>query len=178
MKYVLGLMFSGLAFGQATFSIQVATEPPVSVTMSAEAVSSGTLTIVGTVAPGTSPTTLTGNVTLSQTTMTIGNTLGVTTCMGILTGSELSLITAINGSTLTVVRGMIGTTKASYSSGQAASFTAWGSSSCYVAGLFVLAAQNGMVNKPGPLVATQQAAIVTANSTIAATVAAGVTHVP
>ena len=53
MKYILGLIFTGLAFGQATFSIQVATETPVSVTMSAEAISSGTLTIMGTVAPGT-----------------------------------------------------------------------------------------------------------------------------
>ena len=175
------LLASSLSVAQASFTIQVATESPVTITMSAEAVSSGALTMLGTAGPGTSPTTLTASATNSQTTFQVANVIGVQTCMGILIGSELSLITGISGSgpfTLTVVRGSIGTTKAAYSSGQTASYAAWGSSSCYVAGLFALAAQNGMIIKPGPLVTAQQAAIVTANGTIATLQAAGVTHAP
>ena len=183
MKTLLSLLFSACAFGQVTFNIQVATESPVAITMSTEAVASGTNTIMGTVGPGTSPTTLaTAVTTTGQTAIQVNNIIGVTTCMGLLMGSELSTVTGISGSsppyTLTVIRGVIGTTKSTYSNGTAVSYTAWGSSSCYVAGLFAIAAQLGMVNKPGPAVAAQQAAIVTANATIATTVAAGVTHVP
>lgn len=182
MKYLLSLvLFSFAAYGQVTFTIAIATDPSVSVTMSAEAVSSMTSNITGTVGPGTSPTTLTANATNSQTTFQVASVLGVTTCMGILTGSELSMITGISGTgpyTLTVVRGTVGTTKAAHSSGDVASYAASGNGTCLLVGLLSQMIQNTMVNKPGPLVTTQQAAIVTANATIATAVAAGVTHVP
>ena len=182
MKTLCLLFLSACSlFGQVTFSMAVATDPTVSVTMSAEAVSSMISNITSTVGPGTSPTTLTANATNSQTTLQVASVLGVATCMGILTGSELSLITAITGTgpyTLTVVRGTVGTTKAAHSSGDVASFTASANGTCMLVGLLAQLIQNTMVNKPGPLVATQQAAISTANATIASTVAAGVTHVP
>jgi hypothetical protein len=170
--------------GQVTFTMAVATDPSISVTMSAEAVSSMISNITSTVGPGTSPTTLAAAVTTTaQTSIQVQSILGVTTCMGLeFPGGELSLITAISGSsapfTLTVVRGTVGTTKSTYANDATVSFTATGNGTCMLVGLLQQMIQNTMVNKPGPLVAAQQAAIVTANATINSTVAVGITHTP
>lgn len=163
------------------FTIQVGSDPVVTSTISGEAQLSFASSILATVASGTSATTLTANATNSQTTLQVASILGVTTCMGILTGSELSSITGIAGTgpyTLTVSRGALGTTKAAYSSGQVASFTAWGNASCYVTAKFILSAQGGMITNPGPAIAALQAAIAASNASIVSTVAAGFTHTP
>ena len=183
LAFIFTFVFGSLAFGQATFPIQIsAPEPAVSVTMSAEAVTSTIQFIESTIASGTSGAQLTASATSSQTTFLVNSILGVATCMGALIGSELSVITGISGSsspyTLTVVRAMIGTTAAVHASGAGVTYTAWGDASCYVTGLLALSVQAGMVTRPGPLVTTQQTAITTAQGTISTIVAAGVTHTP
>jgi hypothetical protein len=136
MKTILLFLLSVVASAQVTFTVAITGDVPVSITNSAESLVAATNMMLGTVGPGTSPTTLTASATSTQTTFTVANTLGVQTCMGILTGSELSLITGISGNVLTVTRHTIGTTPAAYSSGQAVSFTAWGEGTCYLAFLY------------------------------------------
>lgn len=179
MKSLLSFLFFGLiSFAQTTFPIQIAAEAPVSVTLSAQAVTSAVSMILGTVAPLTSPTTLTAAVTAAQTTLPMASVLGVTTGMGALCGSELSLITGISVNTLTVTRATIGTTAAIHASGSTCTFTASGDSSVFVANLLALAVQNAMIVFPASTIATQNTAIATATATIQSTVAAGVSHVP
>jgi hypothetical protein len=185
--FLLSLLLASGAFAQTTFPIQVGSDPSVSVTVSNEAATSvtsmitttGAVTQAGAAIPAT---TLLANATNSQTTFQVASIAGVTTCMGITTGTELSAITGISGTqapyTLTVSRGAMGTTKAAYSAGQAVSFTQWGNVSCFVAAAFVQSMYSSMTNHPGPLVAAQQAAIVTATAAIASIVAAGITHAP
>ena len=176
-------VFAQCSFPAQTFPIQMPGDPAVSVTMSAEAVCSMIANIQGTVAPGTSATTLTANATNNQTTFQVASVTGVTTCNGILIGTELSLITTISGTgpfTLTVTRHTIGTTAAAYSTGQAAPYTAYGNGSCAVTGQLAQMILGGMSPGafPGPTVAAAKAAIATQQATINTTIAAGVTHVP
>lgn len=189
-KLILFAFFACAAFGQcsfpsSTFPIQMPGETAVSVTMQTEAVCSTIVAIEGTPAPGTVAATLTSGVTSSATSIPVSNIIGVQTCMGILTGSELSLITAITpgtapAGTLTVVRARVGTTAAAYNSGQAASYTQWGDGGCFLA----MALQQGVQAFmspgafPGPTVTTAKAAIATQQTTINTTISGGVTHVP
>lgn len=176
-------VFAQCSFPAQTFPIQMPGDAAVSVTMSAEAVCSMIANIMGSVAPGTTATALTANATNSQTTFQVSSITGVTTCNGILIGTELSLITAISGTgpyTLTVTRHTVGTSAAAYSTGQAATYTAYGNGSCAVTGQLAQMILGGMSPGafPGPNVAAAKAAIATQQATINSTIAAGVTHVP
>lgn len=178
MKTLLLFLFSFAAFSQTTFNVQITGDPVVAITLQAEALAAGTNMMLGTVGPGTSPTTLTAAATSAQTTFTVANALGVKTCMGIVTGSEVSVITGISGNVLTVTRHTIGTTAAAYNNGQAVSFIAWGTGTCWIANLTTLGFQSAMLGFPGPTVTTQNAAIVTANSAISSALSTSVTHTP
>lgn len=183
MKYILFFSASLGGLCQSTFPIQMPSEASISVTMSAEAVASTIAGIVGTPASATTPSALSSDITNSQTTLQVGQALNVQTCMGVLIGSELSLVTAIAGSgpfTLTVVRGTVGTTRAAHSSGATVSYTAWGEGGCFLANVLTQGVQAFMAPSafPGPTVAAAKIAIATQQSTISSTVTTGVTHVP
>lgn len=170
MKYLLALCFCLPSFAQVTFSVQITGEPAVSITESAEALAAGVNGLLANtvIVPAA---TLTASATSSQTTFTVSSTTGLTTCMGIVTGSEVSLITGISGSVLTVTRHTLGTSAAAYSSGQAISFIQAGSGTCFLAQSYQIAVQAYMLNTPGP-------AISAAKSTITSAVASGVSHTP
>ena len=177
------LIFASIGLSQVTFSVGITGEPSVSITVSAEGLSAGTNMLLSTVGPGTSPNTLTANATNVQTTFAVANILGVTTCMGIVTGSEVSLITGITpGSgttgTLTVTRHTLGTSAASYTSGQAVNYIAWGSGTCYLAYRYQSGVQAAMISTPGPLVQAQNTNHANATAATNTLVTAAVTHTP
>lgn len=179
MKTVLSLLVFALpAASQITFPIAVASESPVSTTMSAQGVISATNWILGTPGPLTSPTTLTSSVTSTQTTFPLASTLNVATGMGVLCGSELSQITGISGNTLTVTRGMIGTGAVTHATGSVCSFTLVGGSSEFTVYAFNLLVQTAMTQFPGPTISNANAAITTQAGIISSALAIAVTHVP
>lgn len=180
---VLILLFSALTLSaQVTFNIQITGDVPVAVTQTAEGISSA-INAMMLPLTGVPTVTLTSPATNAQTTLAVSSIPGgITTCMGFVTATEMSLITGISGGvgggTLTVTRGAIGTTKAAYLSGQSGYFTSFGQGSCVVAWLYAGWAQGTIILTPGPLVQAQNAAIAAATAAIATHKGAAVTRVP
>lgn len=164
-------------FGQATFPVQIPGEAAVSVTLSAQAVQSATLFIKSETV-GIAPTTLVGTTASGATSMVLTSGSGITTGMGLLTGTEVSLVTAVSGNTMTVTRATLGTTATGYTAGQSVTILRSGSYGAWLANLLADHIRQSMTIAPGTTIAAQNAAIATAQTTILTTVNAAVSHVP
>lgn len=179
MKAILLFIVVSLsAFGQATVPIQVPGESAVSMTLSAEAVSAITAFIKSVTINTPVAVTLDGDITSVATTINVSSSSGITTGMGAVIQSEISIITAINGNALTVSRHAIGTSAAAHTSGTPVTFLRSGSYSVFIANTVSDAVVNSLTATPGPVVSAANAAISTQRAVIVAAQAAAVTHVP
>jgi hypothetical protein len=176
-KLLFSLLLALPIFGQATVPIQMPGDAAVQVTLSAQAVTSMISAIEQTTI-GVSPTTLNGALTSTATSVTLTSGAGISTCNGLMVDSELMVVTAVSGNTVTVTRGTIGTTAASHLTGAKVTITQSGNGSCWLANLMANQVNIAMTTFPASTITAALAAIATQQATIASTVAAGVTHVP
>lgn len=173
------VLFVGSLLAQATFPIQIPGEGSVSTTLSSEAVSAVTLFIKSIPANGPSTTiTLASDATSNATTFVLSSVVGITTGMGVLIDSEVSLITAISSPNVTITRARLGTSGATHTSGTVVKFLKSGSYSVFVSNLVADSVQQAMLITPGPAIITAKAQLATDQATIVALQVAGVTHVP
>lgn len=180
MKTLLfSLVFVGGLYAQATFPIQIPGEAAVSTTLSAEAVAATTLFVKSIPAIGPAATiALASDATNVATTFVLSSVVGVTTGMGILIDSEVSLVTAISSPNVTVTRARLGTTGAAHSSGVAVRFLRSGSYSVFIANLIADTVQQAMLSTPGPAVIAAKVQVATDQAAITTLQVAAVTHVP
>ena len=137
---LLTLIFAASALAQTnvvyTWTVQASpSDAPVPIKVTQDAGTAGPNVLFSIPAPNTSPTTLTGAVSSSATTLPLASVTGIavgngicissssTTCAmtsntsDVVSGGEVALVTAISGNNVTVTRASIGTA-AAYSSGQ------------------------------------------------------------
>jgi hypothetical protein len=161
-----------------TFGLQVSGEAAVAITVSNDGVASLQAMILANTANGPIPTTLAVAALAGDTSFTLTSAAGVAAGMGVIIGTEYSLVTAVAGNVVTVTRARFSTTAAAHSLGDAVTFLQWGSYSVALADLLCKQLRLLVTQYPGSIVTTANAAIATQNATIAAAVAAGAGHVP
>lgn len=177
MKTLLLFILSIPIFAQATFPVQIPSESAVSVTISAQAVSSATL-FIKSETMGIPATTTNGSTLIGATSIVLTSSAGITTGMGLLIGTEVCLVTGVSGNTMTVTRATLGTSAAAYSTLQPVTILRSGSYSVWLANLISDHIRQSMTIAPATTIAAQNAAIATAQATIQTTVNAAVSHVP
>lgn len=160
-----------------SFNITIPGESAVAVTLSTDAVTSITAYINANQTVG-GGTTLAAPVAAGDLTMTLTSVAGLTTGMGLLIGTEISLVTAIAGVVTTVTRARIGTTAAAYLINAPVTFVRTGSYGEYVASLIRDAVVVAMTSFPGAAITAANQTIATAQAAIQTAIAGGVTHAP
>ena len=182
MKTLLLFLIPAALFAQVTFTLPgVASESSLSVTVSATAVSNLTAFIQATGpnsgwpnSAGTpADTTLSADITsTSATTITLASTTNLQLCNGLMIDNEALGVVSISGNTVTVVRGTVGTTKATHAANAPVKVLRFGNYTCFLKGAWADTVANVVNSKlQGTLVTAQTAAIATAQANIAATVA-------
>jgi hypothetical protein len=165
-----------------TFGLQVSGEAAVAITVSTDAIASLQAMILtnppfGAVIPA--PTTLAVAALAGDTSFTLMSAAGVAAGMGIVIGTEYSLVTgAPTGNVVPVTRARFSTTAAAHALADAVSFLQWGSYSVALAELLCRQLRQLVTVYPGSTVTAANAAIATQNAAIAAAVAAGASHAP
>jgi len=178
MKRLILLLCSALsAFAQASFPITIGTEPTVTVSMSAEAVTSITAAISNIIA-GPPPTTLAVASASGATSLTLTSTAGIASGMGLKIGAEIFGVASVAGQVVSVVPAQIATAAAAHLIAAPVLILRNGLYGEYVANLVADAIRTAMTQYPAATIAGANATIATAQGTIATTVAAGVSHVP
>jgi hypothetical protein len=164
-------------YAQASFTVKVGSEPTVTVSMTADAVTSITAAITN-ITASPAPTTLAVAALSTDTVLHLTSGAGITAGMGCKLESEIVGVASVSVNDITVVRGQIGTTAAAHVIGTATQPLRNGLYGEFIANLVADAIRVSMVQYPAATIAAAQIAIATQNNTIAATVAAGVSHTP
>lgn len=113
--------------------------------------------------------------TTGQTSITLVTATNLQPCNGLFIGSELMQVASVVGNTVTVLRAMIGTTATTYTNGTAVTVTRGGGGTCFLKEALADSVQSVVNAKlQGAAITAQTAAITSAQSSIAATVAAAV----
>jgi hypothetical protein len=176
-RLILALTFAAIAAAQTSFPIKVGSEPTVTVSLSADAVTSVTAGIQNIIA-GVPPTTLAQAATSGDTVWHLTSAAGITAGMGLKADNEVAGVASVSGNDVTVVRAQITTSAAAHLIGAPVLAIRSGLYGEFIANLVADAIRVFMVQYPASTISTANATIATAQGTIATAVGAGVTHVP
>lgn len=161
----------------ATFPIQIPGESAVSNTISDEGISSITSFIKSQFA-ATIGITLAADITSVATTIPVSDASGINTSNGLLIGTEVMLVTAKSGNSLTVIRHQVGTSAASATSGTSVKVLVHGNYSVYISNTILNTTKNVMLINPGPLVQAANLDIANQQVTILGLQNTVIVHVP
>ena len=187
MKTLLFLLLPAALFAQATITLPgVAGESSLQVTVSATAVSNLTA-FIQTAGPNSgwpnsagtpAATTLTNAIAdTTTTTITLASVTNLQLCNGLLIDSEVLGVVSCNAGTnqCTVVRGTVGSTKATHAATSSVTPLRFGNYTCFLKGVLADTIANVVSSKlQGALITAQTAAKATADASIAVIVAGSV----
>jgi hypothetical protein len=176
-RLILLFAFALSGFAQTSFPIKVGSEPTVTVSLSADAVTSITSAIQNIIA-GPPPTTLAVAATAADTVLHLTSAAGITAGMGLKIETEIAGVASVSVNDVTVVRGQVGSTAAAHLISVPVLSLRSGLYGEFIANLVLDAVRNSMLSYPAATIASANATIATAQATIASTQAAGGSHVP
>lgn len=184
MRFAAFFLFVAPLFGQATFTLSgIAGDGNLSVTVSADAVTNIQAYISGT-APSSawpngagipSDTKLNGAAGSNAASLTLQSAANVQPCNGLQVDSEIYVVLSVNGNTVSVQPGRVGTVTAAHSNGTAVHVLRFGNYTCFLKGLW--ADSIGAIEQSklqGTALAAQTAAVAAANAQIASIVSQAV----
>jgi hypothetical protein len=182
--FLLALIFTALAFSQATITITVPGETNTTIVIQPEGFNGIENAIMSQVMSfGGAPVTLTSATTTATTTFLVSAVpSGLTTTNGVMIGTEVSQISAIATGVcpraLTVQRARLGTVAVASASGTAVKFLQAGKGGTLIGSLLQQWLVKNLPAYPGPIIIAAQAAIATQNATINAALDAVATIQP